>query len=256
MFFPLQSPGSPRSGNPGKMGKNYKVPLPGPTPKNGEKLPKNYKKYSEKLMHFCNFSVIFPHFRGLDRGGEFCNFSPFPGVLVESHSQASKTLCLNAYRSLNSVLSKARLLKHNFPVHGKKTHPIFNRGFAKGVAGTVSLPKFSAFFRFLPFFFQFSLFSFPFSSVFFRFLPFVPRFFPFSSPFPFLLFFSGSDFSVFFPFFSFFFRFFPFLSVFFRFFPFSSFFPFHFQKKKTGRYRSRDPFCEALIQSRRKVSRS
>ena len=43
------------------------------------------------------------------------------------------------------------------------------------------------------------------------------------------------------------FRFFPFSSVFFRFFPFFSvffrFFPFHFQKK-TGRHRSRDPFCE------------
>ena len=78
LFFPLQSPGSPRGGNPRKMGKNYKIPLPGPTPENGEKLPKNYKKYSENTF-FCNFSVIFPHFRGLDRGGEFCNFSPFFG---------------------------------------------------------------------------------------------------------------------------------------------------------------------------------
>ena len=60
------------------MGKNYKIPLPGPTPENGEKLPKNYK--------ICIFGVIFPlfganfpHFRGSDRGGEFCNFSPFFG---------------------------------------------------------------------------------------------------------------------------------------------------------------------------------
>ena len=51
----------------------------------------------------------------------------------------------------------------------------------------------------------------------------------------------------FFRFFSVFFRFFPFFSVFsafsFRFLPIFPFFPFHFQKK-TGRHRSRDPFCE------------
>ena len=74
VVFPL-SPGSPRGGNPRKMGRNYKIPPPGPA----EKVPKNYKKkvFSEYL--FGIFSVIFPHFRGLDRGGEFCNFSPFFG---------------------------------------------------------------------------------------------------------------------------------------------------------------------------------
>ena len=77
----------------------------------------------------------------------------------------------------------------------------FFRGFEKGVAGTVSLPIFSVFFRFLPFFFRFFLVFFPFSSVFFRFLPFVP---------------------------------------------------FHFQKKKTGRHRSQDPFCETPIFSMEK----
>ena len=78
LFFPLEGPGSHRGGNPRKMGKNYKIPLPGPTPENGEKLHKNYKN--------CIFGVIlplfwgnFPHFRGSDRGGEFCNFSPFFG---------------------------------------------------------------------------------------------------------------------------------------------------------------------------------
>ena len=78
LFFPLEGPGSHRCGNPRKMGKNYKIPLPGPTPENGEKLHKNYKN--------CIFGVIlpffggnFPHFRGSDRGGEFCNFSPFFG---------------------------------------------------------------------------------------------------------------------------------------------------------------------------------
>ena len=67
LFSPLQGPESVRGGNPRKMGKNYKIPLPGPTPENGEKLPKNYK--------ICIFGVIFPlfganfpHFRGLDRG--------------------------------------------------------------------------------------------------------------------------------------------------------------------------------------------
>ena len=40
-----------------------------------EKLQKMYfRRYI-----FCNFSVIFPHFRGLDRGGEFCHFFPFFG---------------------------------------------------------------------------------------------------------------------------------------------------------------------------------
>ena len=95
----------------------------------------------------------------------------------------------------------------------------------KGSPERCSLPIFSVFFRFLPFSSVFSLFS-------FRFLPFFSVFFRLFRFFPFL--------SVFFPFF-------PFLSVFFRFFPFLSvFFPFHFQKK-TGRHRSRDPFCETPI---------
>ena len=82
------------------------------------------------------------------------------------------------------------------------------RDFAKGVAGTVSLPIFSVFFRFLPFL-----------SVFFLFFRF--HFCPF------WMFFSGSDF-------------FPFSSVFFHFFLFSSV----SLSEKTGRHRSRDPFCE------------
>ena len=75
LFCPLQSPGSPRGGNPQKMGKKYKIPLPGPTPEKGE----NYRKFTKKMYFrsiFCNFSVIFPHFRGLDRGGGFCIFVP------------------------------------------------------------------------------------------------------------------------------------------------------------------------------------
>ena len=81
---------------------------------------------------------------------------------------------------------------------------------------------------------------FPFSSVFFRFLPFSSVFFRFFLlfSFRFLHFFPFSG--VFIPGFSEFFRLFLFSSVFFR------FLPFHFQKK-TGRHRSRDPFCETPI---------
>ena len=46
LFFPLQSPGSPRGGNPRKMGKNYKIPLPGPTPENRE----NYRKITKNVF--------------------------------------------------------------------------------------------------------------------------------------------------------------------------------------------------------------
>ena len=60
------------------MGKNYKISLPGPTPENGKIGPKKGKNHSENT-NFVIFSVIFPHFRGSDRGGEFCNFSPFFG---------------------------------------------------------------------------------------------------------------------------------------------------------------------------------
>ena len=78
VVFPLTEPWKP----PGRK-----------CPKNGEKLqnspprsnPRKKGKITEKLQKmyfrsiFCNFSVIFPYFRGLDRGGEFCNFSPFFG---------------------------------------------------------------------------------------------------------------------------------------------------------------------------------
>ena len=99
-----------------------------------------------------------------------------------------------------------------------------NRDFAKGVAGTVSLPTFSVF---LPFF------------------PFLPWFFQFSSFFPFL--------SVSFRFFRFLsvsFRFFPSLSVSFRFFPFLSVSFVSFSGEKKGRYRSQDPFCKTPIKNK------
>ena len=51
LFFPSQSPGSPQGGNPRKMGKNYKMLLPGPTHENGEKLPEKITKNAPKI-HF------------------------------------------------------------------------------------------------------------------------------------------------------------------------------------------------------------
>ena len=59
LFFPLEGPESLRGGDPQKMGKNYKIPLPGPTPEIREKSPKKGVKLLRKYK-FCNFSVIFP----------------------------------------------------------------------------------------------------------------------------------------------------------------------------------------------------
>ena len=52
---------------------------------------------------------------GLD-GGNSAIYSH--RVLVETHFEAAKTLFLKAFWSLKIVLIKARLLKHDFPVHG------------------------------------------------------------------------------------------------------------------------------------------
>ena len=40
LSFPLEGPGSHRGGNPRKMGKNCKIPLPCPTPEMGKIAPK------------------------------------------------------------------------------------------------------------------------------------------------------------------------------------------------------------------------
>ena len=69
--FPLRAPGKPPGRKSPKNGENYKIPLPGPTPENGEKLQK---------LHFrSNFAPLLPHFRGSDRGGEFAIFPRFSG---------------------------------------------------------------------------------------------------------------------------------------------------------------------------------
>ena len=54
LFFPLEGPESLRGGNPRKMGKNYRIPLPSPSPEIREKLQNNYK--------ICIFGVILPLF--------------------------------------------------------------------------------------------------------------------------------------------------------------------------------------------------
>ena len=88
LFFPLQSPGSPRGGNPRKMG----------------------------------FSVIFPHFRGLEN---FVFFFPiFRGFSAPGASARGKTTrnaCLKGYFgrvSRNNVAKQKKSLEfHYFRVH-------------------------------------------------------------------------------------------------------------------------------------------
>ena len=77
-FPPYRARKSLRGRNPRKMGKNYKFPSPVRPPKMGKIGPQKGENFSEKYK-ICNFSVIFLHFRGSDRGGEFCNFSTFFG---------------------------------------------------------------------------------------------------------------------------------------------------------------------------------
>ena len=67
LLFRLEGPGSLRGGNPRKMGKNYKIPLPGLTPEIGENWPQKGVKLLQK-NNFCNFSAICPQFQGSDRG--------------------------------------------------------------------------------------------------------------------------------------------------------------------------------------------
>ena len=79
VVFPLTEPRKPPGRkSPKKWEKITKFPSPVQPPKMGKNYQNITKKYSENAF-FCNFSVVFPHFRGLDRGGEFCNFFPFFG---------------------------------------------------------------------------------------------------------------------------------------------------------------------------------
>ena len=49
LFFPLEGLGSHWGGKHRKMGKNYKIPLPGPTPENGENCPQKRGKITPKI---------------------------------------------------------------------------------------------------------------------------------------------------------------------------------------------------------------
>ena len=69
------------------MGKNYKIPLPGPTPENGEKLQKNYKVvFSEWIYPFLG--AFSPIFGGRTGEGNFVIFLHFSGISALVASQA------------------------------------------------------------------------------------------------------------------------------------------------------------------------
>ena len=109
LFFPLQSPGSPRGGNPRKKGKNLQNSPPRSNPRKWGKITEKLHKKMYFRSIFCNFSVIFPHFRGLDRGGEFCNFfgdfrpGGFRGSVRGKTTRFSKIISRNA-KTLESAL--------------------------------------------------------------------------------------------------------------------------------------------------------
>ena len=76
VVFPLTEPRKPPGRKSQKNGEKLQNSPPRSNPRKWgkitEKLPKNV--FSGSI-----FLVIFRYFRGLDRGGEFCNFSPFFG---------------------------------------------------------------------------------------------------------------------------------------------------------------------------------
>ena len=78
VVFPLTEPRKPTGRESPKNGEKLQNSPPRSNPWKWGKITENHKKYSENTF-FGNFSVIFPHFRGLDQGGGFCNFSPFFG---------------------------------------------------------------------------------------------------------------------------------------------------------------------------------
>ena len=88
-FSPLQGPESLWDGNPRKMGKNCKIPLPGPTPENRENWPHKEEKLLQKY-NFCNFSVFFPIFGGRSGERNFVIFPIFRGFPPQRLSGPSK----------------------------------------------------------------------------------------------------------------------------------------------------------------------
>ena len=89
LFFPLEGAGSHQAGNPRKIEKIYKIPLPGLTPEIREKVQKITKNvFLEKCYLF--FGAISPFFGGSDRGGG--DFVIFPHFLEISAQVAFQAL--------------------------------------------------------------------------------------------------------------------------------------------------------------------
>ena len=103
--------------------KNYKIPLPGLTPENGENCPKKGVKLLREY-NFCNFSVIFPHFRGSDRGGAGGFLGPLRGkttrkISVERVFRACGIEFPYRPRSPKSSNTRSSDPKVAFGVHGE-----------------------------------------------------------------------------------------------------------------------------------------
>ena len=78
VVFPLRGPGKPPGRKSPKNGEKLQNSPPRSDPRKWGKLPQKKGRITPNLQFlqfFCNFS----HFRGSDRGGESCNFSPFFG---------------------------------------------------------------------------------------------------------------------------------------------------------------------------------
>ena len=69
LFFPLEGQGSHRFGNDRKLGKNCKIPLPGPTPEIREKLTEKLQKLYF-WSNFAHFSGNFHLLSGVGAGRE------------------------------------------------------------------------------------------------------------------------------------------------------------------------------------------
>ena len=105
----LEGSGGHRDGSPRKMGKDlFKISLPGPTPEN----------LTPRIQFFF---LIFPHFRGSDRGGEFRNFSPFSGDF--RHSGFPGPLRGKTTRSSKGELLEITLTSSNVPQKIRTTLP-------------------------------------------------------------------------------------------------------------------------------------
>ena len=99
VLFPLEGPGSHRGGNTRKMGKNYKIPLPGPTPENGEKLQKNCKNCIFRSNFTPFLGQFFPIFRGRTGEGNFVIFPHFSGISAPGPSKGKNNSQAKRHKS-------------------------------------------------------------------------------------------------------------------------------------------------------------